>query len=290
MNAETAIRAIGEALVAYAESPAFEEHCALERELVGVMKQVRDCHETERHAALVWFARSPWWHTALMLAEGWHGRLAREACRALHRELGTDTPGRQWDRLPAGAGRNSIIRLLGLANAPAAYYAAAPFKTWVDDDGCSWIAGAIGTSCYGDFEKARFWTHLDIRDVILWDPRTNRAMLAGEHQSVSRFVLPDHPENRLKVWGDCGAFFRAWAAERARVGLLLNKKARGEWRHPVAEADDGGLPGALLIGDYARAHWPCVDVRSVAAREGIAPGQLHFAVMRAAGVPHFEGV
>lgn len=256
-------------------------------ELIAIMEELRDCPAEYQHAELAAWARSPWWHPLLMMALGWHGEIARAAWIALKSDMAADTPGRRWDQCDPTLGRASIVRLLGLEGHQAAYYASSAFRTWVDDDDLNWIAGAIGAQPLADTEASVRWCHLDIRDVILWNPRTNEARLAGEHKSTSTYVLPSHPVGPLTVWADCGAFFRAWAANRARTGSLIQKRAAGEWAHPIAEPDDGNLPGGLLIGSIHRARWPSPPVEQVLAAEGLTGAELHFAAVHAASLPGF---
>lgn len=259
-----------------------------ERALVDLMAQLRALPDDEAPDALRWFVRSPWWHPMLMLCEGWQGQVARRAYALLRRDLDVESPGRRWESIDPAAGRSSIVRLLGLEDHAARYYAADAFKVWRDDDGRDWIAGAVGSRPWSDADRLAGWYHLDIRDVILWDPRTNDARIVGEHSSVSAFIMPDHATTKLRVWGDCGAYFRAWASARAAIGVLMHRRSSGEWKHPIAEAADGGLPGALLIGDYNRARWPCVGTTNIVAEAGVSVAELHFAVARATGMPNFE--
>lgn len=282
-------RAIVDAWRAYLESDDYRVACESQAALVELMAEIRDLPDEDRHEALVWWARSPLWGAPLMLCLDWQGRIARDAYRALKRELAADTPGRRWNMLEPSVGRASIHRLLALTGDPAAIYAAAPFRSWTDDDGRAWIAGAIGCPPYFDNDAALRWEHLDITDVILWDPRTNEARIAGEHASTSVFVMPEQPDPRLTIWGDCGAFFRAWAARRVRTGKLWIMRARGEWQHPIDEPADGNLPGGLLIGDAFRARWPVTDSTTIVAGAGLSATELHAAAFRAARLPVFEG-
>lgn len=271
------------------ESPAFEESLKAERALVELMEEIRDTPDEQRHDALVWWARSPFWHAALMLAQGWHGQLARDAWKALKHDLDADTPSRRWNNLDPAVGRASINRLLGMEGEDGAFYATAPFRTWVDDDERPWIAGAIGICPAADHEAVMRWAHIDIRAVILWDPRTNEVGLAGEHPSVSLFLMPEYPDRRLTVWADGAAFFRAWAAARRGNLNLLRAAARGEWRHPASELAESGLPGALLIGSVSRARWPMCEVETVISGPGLTAAELHAAAIRGANLPSFEG-
>lgn len=280
---------IAEAMRDYLESDEFKTELEAERGLLELMAQIRDLADDERHEALVWWARSPYWGAPLMLCVGWQGKLARAAYAALKRDLEADTPGRRWNELDWKVGRASIARLLGLADSPFGFYATFPFRTWPDDDGRTWIAGAVGCEPLTDTAKMLRWNHLDIREVILWDPRTNEAQIAGEHRSTSMFILPDMQEQRVAVWGDCGAYFRAWAARRLRTAQLARMRVNGEWAHPIAEPADGSLPGWLLVGECLRARWPYTDASKITAEAGITVTELKAAAHRAARLPVFEG-
>ena len=258
-----------------------------EAALAQYMADLCQLPNDDQHAALSNWARSDHWHPALMICTGWQGSVARAAWDALKADLAAATPGRRWDQIDPQIGRASICRLLKLEGEAAAAYAAAPFRTWTDDDGRSWIAGAIGCRPFLDAAAATRWCHLDIRDVLLWEPRTGEVIVAGEHRSISTFVMPDHVSDRLMVWGEGSAFFRAWAHARARTGQLAMRRAAGDWAHPVTEPRDGGLPGGLLIGNIRRATWPMPDVRSVTAGQGVTVGELHYAAACAARLPLF---
>lgn len=257
--------------------------------LVELMAEIARVPPEHKAETLIEWARSEFWHPLLMMCVGWQGDVARAAGRALKRALDKDTPGRRWDLCDHSVGRSSIHRLLGMQGNASACYACLPFRTWIDDDARSWIAAAIGIQPIYDLEAAQKWRHLDIRDVILWDPRTNEARLAGEATSFSGFVMPERLDTTLKVWGDAGAYFRAWATLRARQFGILRSAATGAWNHPASELPDSGMPGALLIGNAMRARWPSPDVGSVIAGPGLTPAELQYAAIRAANLPNFEG-
>lgn len=275
------------AISAAVTSEEWAQAAEAEQVVVSIMDAMRQCPDGDRHHELVAWARSQWWHPMLTLATGWQGALAREAARALRRALQAETPGKRWDDCDPAIGRASITRLLGVVDLPGAAYATAPFRTWTDDDGVDWVAAAIGTPQCLDADAAGRWMHLDVRDVILWNPRTNAAQLAGEHRSVSTFVMPDHSGPELTVWGDCAAFFRAWAARRLETTRLSIMQASGSWAHPVLEPADGNMPGALLIGSVDAARWPGTSATSVVAADGVDSEDLYACALRAAGVPHF---
>lgn len=269
----------------------WQETNETEAELVQFMADVRDAPDEDRHATLLWWARSPYWSPILMMCGGWQGKIARNAARALKRELAADTPGKRWNGLPHDVGRASIERLLGMRDHPSHIYACAAFRTWIDDDGRSWIAGAVGAPPILS-RGISDWLHLDISDVVLWDPRTNETRLVGEHQSTANFVLPEIVDLRVTLWADGGAFFRAWAARRARKADLFRAVSNGKWKHPVMEDRDSGLPGGLVIGDIGRARWPSdalSGVSAVTAGPGLTHAELHHCAVRSANFPRFEG-
>ena len=255
--------------------------------MIAIMEELQALSDEDRHAALVVWARSCWWDAGLMLCTGWHGDIAKAAWRALQIDLRADTPAKQWEDANYSTGRASIVRLLGLDDEPSAAYASAPFKTFVDGDGRSWIAGAVGCPPHLDTVRLGRWRHLDITDVILWDPRSGDTEIAGEHHSASGLLLPSNQDDCLTVFAEGGAFFRAWAERRARLGELA-KHAPVAWVHPVAEASDSELPGALVIGSLDDIQWRGVTSPVVVAGPGTTPANLRVAALRAARLPTFE--
>ena len=150
-------------------------------------------------------------------------------------------------------------RLLGVVENPVRTYASAAFRTWVEhdgsDEGRSWIAGAVGSPPIITGDALLAWRHLDITDVILWDPRTNEVMVAGQCPVDSAVILPHRHcfvGQQLTVFADGAAYFQAWAAYRAARAAY--RRAGGD---PWSGEDAGyDLPGALIIGDIRRARWP----------------------------------
>jgi hypothetical protein len=281
-------RPVIEAYRAYVESDEGRADQEAERALVELMAEMRDLPDEERVDTLRWWVRSPYWSGLLLILSGWQGKLAREAYRILVRDREAECPGKRWNGLDWKVGRASIARLLGVVDSPWRVYASAPFRTWVDDAGRGWIAGAIGSPPLLDAAALEAWEHMDITAVILWDPRTNEAQLAGEDRSYAGYLLPPTGalEPRLTVWGDPGAFFRAWAAKRARKAQFVQAD-RGA--NPCVEFAGADLPGGLLIGSSLRARWPQVQASTVAAGPGLTRTELHAAAYRAARLPSFEG-
>lgn len=261
--------------------------------LVNLMEEIRDLPNEQRPDALLWWARSRWWHPAGMIMTGWQGALHRDAYRVLERCLAADTPARRWNNSDWRVGRASIARLVGVEGHPAAIYATIPFRTWDDGAGRSWIAGAVGCMPMLDIDEVAAWNHLDISDVILWDPRTNDTRLVGEHRSQSVIIAPDAPDadpsGRLTVYADGAAFFADWARRRAGLGLRIRDKAEGRWTHPLVEPRDSGLPGALIVGPTGKARLPRDLAQTIVAGPGVTAGDLHAAAVRAANLPTIVG-
>ena len=144
----------------------------------------------ERHNALVEFARSRVFSSAGCLMVGAWGWLFREAARALMIDLDSDTPQRRWYNADLMIGRASIVRLLS-ADADHAHYTTAPFRTWINDGDTSRIAAAVHCPRWLNRQPEDTWDQLDIPDVLLWEPRLNSVMVAG-----------DHPSRHLCRWAD----------------------------------------------------------------------------------------
>lgn len=197
------------------------------------------------------------------------------------------SPGSVWMRAPYERGRASICRALQIDRAePTAAYATLPFVVLEDEEGETQIGGAVGM--YPAFSVGD-WTTADITDVILWNPRTNLVRIMGEARSASCIVLPDQvPADRLTIYGDGFAFFRAWADNRAYVAALAVARAKGKWVHNVVEPTDSGIPGALAIGDLNKLRIADIDTRVLVAGPGIDAAKLKSALFRSANLPRVE--
>lgn len=256
----------------------------LDGSIVDMLAYFRDYDGPDRHVVLSRWARSDLWGAPLMLCEGWQGKVAREAYDALQHDLSADTPGKAWNAADFRIGRASIHRLLGIGVEAGCAYASAPFRT-IEHDGQSWIGGAIG-EVVGNIR----WTHLDIRDVILWNPRTGETRLFGDAPGQATLVRPDECGGDVAVYGDPQAYFAAWAARRLNTAKLMTAKARGTWAHPVAEPRDGNLPGILVIGAIDQPEWSYVHARRLTADQSVNQHDLHRALSASRNMPLIEGV
>lgn len=206
--------------------------------------------------------------------------------RARSEALREDTPAKRWNDASHETSRASIIRVLGLEGFDHADYATMPFRAIVDGEKAI-IACAIGCPPIYDRDRVIDWTHLDIREVLLWDPRANTIRVAGD-EDCDNLILPLEQDERMTVFADAHAFIRAWAGRRIRIAECGVRRARGEWMHPVHEGVDGGLPGALVIGKIAQPGWNRVTAKSVIAGAGTDKAQLYKAAVAAANLPKFE--
>lgn len=233
-------------------------------DVLAIMEELRDLQE-DRHAVLSEWARSPSWHSVLMICEGWQGKLAREAYRARETDLASPTVGRAWWDSSPTHGRGSIYRLLEVPNEPGAQYATMPFRVMRYDEQ-DWFGGAVGF-VMGD----PYWTHLDITEVVLWSPRTNETRLYADVKGDRSLVLPETLDAAPVIYGDGHNFMKAWAAKR------LAEKHQPEKRC-------GNLPGVLAVGGLHQ-NWSSLEAETLLAGPGVDNNQLGRAVMASARLP-----
>lgn len=192
--------------------------------------------------------------------------------------------GRAWLAANWSAKRATICRALKIDPAePGASYATGPFAI-MQEDGASWIAGAVGI--WRAFDPTN-WSVDDISDVILWNPRTGEIRILGDTSPT--LITPDRPEPRLTVYGQGFAFFRAWADRRAEI-LARIRIAHESHRVTGSEPTDSGIPGALVIGDLAKIEWRNLGAAVLVAGPGTDARKLNRAVIRSARLPRIESL
>lgn len=242
----------------------------------------------ERNVALLQWARYLGTGAIVGMCHDDLGRITREASAVFAAALAKDTPGKAWADADPAIGRASIARLTGIQDHAAAWYATMPMRhiRYEDRD---WIGGAIGSErllAWKQQDAGHRWCHLDIIDVVLWDPATNEARVMGEHISSPRIVMPARTD-KLPVFGSPVAFFKAWV--QRRIAALV--------RHQSMTASHGGLdyedthnqsPGALIVGDIAKAAWPACDASRIIPFTGCDPVALQDCIWRSAGLPTIE--
>lgn len=248
---------------------------------VALLEELRDLEGHDRRDALAEWVRSAWWTPCGMILEGWQGELHREAYRCLSADLEADIPGRRWNQADYSAGRDTIARLLGAEGFKHRLYATLPFRLiWTQEDE-PWIGGAIGCPPALDAEKYGAWEHIDIRHVILWNPKTNQTRLLGDEEQPSHLVMPEPVPPELEVFSDTRAFFSAWARQRAAYAGMAQL-------HQLPESRDGHLPGALVVGSIEKVRFPIHAADTLVARRPLSRAALRNAVLRSANLPKIE--
>jgi hypothetical protein len=238
---------------------------------------------SDRTEALVEFYRSGWFHPGIVTFEGITGQIGREAHRAFTALLDRESCSRSWSQSSTSIGRASIARLTGCAGHASSFFATFPFRSMVDDRGEFVVGAAVGCERLHETRGAWDWAHFDIEHVILWNPKTNVAEIAGD--LGGGIILPDDRE-RLAVYADPAAFFRAWVA--ARIDFL---DRRDRWTiHQPQERRDNELPGALVIGGLGNIPWASIGAGTLIAGPGVDADELKRAVVRSAGLPVVERI
>lgn len=239
----------------------------------------------ERNAALLQWARYLGTGAIVGVCQDDLGRITREASEAFAAALAKDTPAKAWANADPAIGRASIARLTGIQDHAAAWYATMPMRhiRYEDRD---WIGGALGSErllAWKQQDAGHRWCHLDIVDVILWDPATNEARVMGEHISSPRIVMPARCDV-LPVFGSPVAYFKAWVQRRIRA--LMHHQSMAV-THGAFDYEDthNEAPGALIVGDIAAAVWPACDASKIAPAAGCNPDTLRDCIMRSANLP-----
>lgn len=262
-------------------SAEIDEGVDFEAALVRLMSDLNELEGTERRDALLGWVRSDWWSPTLMICEDWQGKVAREAWRVLKAELDASTPGKAWHEADHAASRVTINRLLGADGWKAGHYATFPFRMiWTQEDE-PWIGAAIGCPPILNAVKLGAWEHIDIRCVILWNPKSGETRLFGDEGQRAHLILPEPAPETLDVFTDTRAFFSAWARQRASFAAMTQL-------HGLIESPDGHLPGALVIGGIDKVRFPRDAANALVARPPLTRGALRDAVLRSANLPRIE--
>lgn len=244
---------------------------------VALMEELQELEGIDRREALTGWVRTDWFSGCGLLLEGWQGALHREAWRYHRADLEAETAGKAWRDAGHEAGRSTIERLLGVEGSGWARYAAYPFRiVWTQEDE-PWIGGAVGCEPLLDARAMMRWAHIDIRHVILWNPKTGKTRLYGDAQRAT-LILPEPLPDTLDVYTDTLAFFRAWARRRAHFASVRRA-------HGLTEDRDGHLPGALAIGGIDRVRFPHHVAATLVAQPPLSRSALSNAVLRSANLP-----
>lgn len=193
-----------------------------------------------------------------------------------------------WARAPFSYHRATILKLLRIDPTDrVAHFATAPFRI-VQDDGCAWVAGAVGCPAHIDADAIATWTPRRIRSVILWNPKRDELRVMGEAASQASLILPDDCQT-LTVYADGFSFFRAWAERRAEHAVRAVHVAGRAFTARVVEPADSLIPGALAIGDFEKLPWRQAEAETILPGPGVDPETLRKAVWRAYSVPRVIG-
>jgi hypothetical protein len=197
------------------------------------------------------------------------------------------TPAQAWWHAPHERGRARIYAALKIdPTEPTAPYACALFRA-LDLDDATWIASpTAGFPCLAVDAVLRSAPE-DIPDVILWSPRTGTLRIAGESANTPALITPHPAPETLTVYGDGYAFFRAWADARAEF-FARWRSARAGTSFIPTEPTDGGMPGALVIGDLDKIHWRHTGASVLVAGPGVPAAKLKTAVFRSARLPRVQ--
>lgn len=267
--------------------------------LIPLFASINALSGLARHDALMAYARSKHFTGAAMLpmdallngdeltAQNLIGRLTREAWMLFRSSLDKETPGKAWASAHNLADRKIICRHLKIDQSdPLAFFATFPFRILHTADG-NWIAAAIGHERLYEAESLRDWRHIDIHDVILWNPRTGETRLAGD-PSPTLVECADYTDGRYTIFTDGFAFFRAWADNRAQIAAGIKTAQQSRSAVIPREPVDNGMPGALVIGDINAIRWRDLGATVLVAGDGTDPEKLKRAIYRSANLPRVE--
>lgn len=198
------------------------------------------------------------------------------------------SPALAWSLAPYELGRRTIMRALQIDPAEQfAGYATNAFRIISTAEDETWIAGAIGAPPSFDAKRLLAWSHLEIRDIVLWNPRTNALRILGQPQHAHMLVTPDHLDTRVTVYGEGQSLFRAWADKRAQTAAAIISAKANAHVIPVEPADSD-LPGVLALGELHRLAWLDLNATVLVAGPGIDAAKLNKAIFRSARLPKVE--
>lgn len=188
--------------------------------------------------------------------------------------LRKDGPAKTWWN--ADLNRAPIFRALRIdCNEEGAGYAATPFRVAKVNDRWLILAAYPAPSV---FDPVADW--LDIKTVIAWEPNSDTAHVLGDPEPQLVGNLSDEAN---VIFASPRAFFQAWAMRRAQFYARLQATKGKTWRIEAREADE--VPGALLIGDLAKAPLSPSTMPEHIECHGLDPQALNRAILRAARLP-----
>ncbi|MEP3870297.1 MAG: hypothetical protein ABJM32_18140 [Parasphingorhabdus sp.] len=206
--------------------------------------------------------------------------IAQQALSVYRYELRADTPAKQWSECKATA--PNVYRALKIdPEVPEAFYAGYPFRLGKYRDEWRILVAFPPPDLTSGMSN-----HLDIEDVLAWDPVKNTVEVMGDDNDA-HLICSDYVDDTLKVYGNPLEFFFAWAEQRA-IWRTKWIAARGKkWAHPAPERTKE-LPGALVIGDIKKIRWPLSDLPKKITCIGVNKVAVRSSIFESANIPRID--
>lgn len=168
----------------------------------------------------------------------------------------------------------AIYRALNIDPAETgAPFASLAFRLHRDEHGARILWAYPTPMFYGDAPDD--W--LGIETVLAWYPHLNRVEVIGD---IGPRIIGPISEGTAIIFADPFAFFRAHAEARAQ--WFANMIEASEWR---AFHEIDLTPGALVIGDIDKLHWPVRSMPVDIICHGIDPAKLNRTLLKQARIP-----
>jgi len=120
-------------------------------------------------------------------------------------------------------------------------------------------------------------THLDIDQVLLWNPKTNQISIMGDDTPQIFGAVTD------KIYGDPKRFLQDWACNLAMQFTAHKSQRDQKWKSAPQEVDC--CPGALIVGDLAKIRWPLMDMPKRIECFDIDAKKVSSAILKSANLP-----
>lgn len=193
---------------------------------------------------------------------------------AYSHEIRKDCPAKLW--WDYAAYHPAIARALKInRQQTGGVYALAPFRLWHDGERHLILAAYPAPRILGPIDM----DHLDIQNVLAWNPITDEAQILGE-VSPTMFGAAGETERPFTLYQSPRAFLTDWAINRAHAYVRITELRKNRW----SDAEDRDTPpGALVIGNPEK-----VDLTKLPrdfAAQGFDVAELNRAIIRQARLP-----
>ena len=191
-------------------------------------------------------------------------------------ETKRDTGGKDW--WDAKAGHDAIYRALNVDKADeGAFYATMPFRLFNDGERYIILVAYPVPRVLGPVDM----DHLDIEQVLAWDPVKDEAWLWRDDGPALFGPEPEMTGNEEHVlFANPRDMFVEWMMARAQAWMRFKQSKKRDW-HQFIERDT--CPGQLSVGDLDAINWSNLP-KSFEAR-GFDIQKLNRAILRGANVP-----